>query len=158
MKCPEFFERQCSLKDALSVIKSVKQRIAKLREVDIFSEIFTESEVLVGNTKASTSEINFDSKKREKRVPVSMKDYVVFEKLPCNTSNNDNEPSQMRQLHFEVIDLVITQLDERFCENEELLNSISSFEPLNRVSETMQSAAAGTSSSPIETSSKWKCK
>jgi hypothetical protein len=87
-----------------------------------------------------------------------MKDYVVFEKLPCNTSNNDNEPSQMRQLHFEVIDLVITQLDERFCENEELLNSISSFEPLNRVSETMQSAAAGTSSSPIETSSKWKCK
>jgi hypothetical protein len=60
MKCPEFFERQCSLKDALSVIKSVKQRIAKLREVDIFSEIFTESEVLVGNTKASTSEINFD--------------------------------------------------------------------------------------------------
>jgi hypothetical protein len=131
MKCPEFFERQCSLKDALSVIKSVKQRIAKLREVDIFSEIFTESEVLVGNTKASTSEINFDSKKREKRVPVSMKDYVVFEKLPCNTSNNDNEPSQMRQLHFEVIDLVITQLDERFCDNEELLNSINSIQEFN---------------------------
>jgi hypothetical protein len=34
----------------------------------------------------------------------------------------------------------------------------NSFEPLNRVSETMQSAAAGTSSSPIETSSKRKCK
>jgi hypothetical protein len=118
--------RLSSLKDALSVIKSVKQRMAKLK-----TEIFTVSEVLVGNTKASTSEINFDSKKREKRVPVSMKDYVVFEKLPRNSSNNDKEPSQMRQLHFEVIDLVITQLEERFCENKELLNSIRTIEEFN---------------------------
>ncbi|XP_057664443.1 uncharacterized protein LOC130898879 [Diorhabda carinulata] len=115
--------RTISLKEANEIIKSVKNKIRDLRTNETYQSLANEASQLLKDTEAIPTE------KRVPKLSVTMKEYLVMEKLPSEMSNKPNASKSCTEAEFfESLDLVLSLLNERFSDNDELINAISSIE------------------------------
>ncbi|XP_057662275.1 uncharacterized protein LOC130897444 [Diorhabda carinulata] len=115
--------RTISLKEANEIIKSVKNKIRDLRTNETYQSLANEASQLLKDTEAIPTE------KRVPKLSVTMKEYLIMEKLPFEMSNKPNaSKSGIEAEFFESLDLVLSLLNERFSDNDELITAISSIE------------------------------
>lgn len=114
--------RETSLKEGLGIIKSVKVLVSEMKTDQCFKMILKEAENLI----LSNSE---DFSERRKKVLKEMPDFIITTKLPAHSTA---EPTNFNAVFCECIDVVLQQLNERFIENDELLNEIYSVSLISR--------------------------
>ena len=118
---------KCSFKDGVKVIKSVTFNISSLRNETEYASLIRQAEQLI----PETEKFNQVSKTgKRKRTCKNLKDFIITEKIPSSSSTNsvsENENSPGFKIEFyETIDMILSELNERFLENEEILIAISS--------------------------------
>ncbi|XP_056637700.1 uncharacterized protein LOC130445837 [Diorhabda sublineata] len=115
--------RTISLKEANEIIKSVKNKIRDLRTNETYQSLANEASQLLKDTEAIPTE------KRVPKLSVTMKEYLLMEKLLSEMSNKPNASKSGTEAEFfESLDLVLSLLNERFSDNDELITAISSIE------------------------------
>ena len=101
--------------------------ISSLRNETEYASLIRQAEQLI----PETEKFNQVSKTgKRKRTCKNLKDFIITEKIPSSSSTNsvsENENSPGFKIEFyETIDMILSELNERFLENEEILIAISS--------------------------------
>lgn len=123
-----------SLGDGIKVIKSVISHITSMRSEDEYKSLMAEAEQLVSESKKAeekNSELRTEKRQIKRK---KLTDFIFTEKLPTREEpyqeknpSSSNSTSLMGEF-YEIIDMVLSELNERFCEKEKLLLTISCVE------------------------------
>lgn len=114
--------RKTGLRNAVEIVQSVKQSLYSLRKDSEFKSILDQSTELL-------SKVSEDGGPRKRQIKsVEMKDFVITERLPAHCEMHNSNTQPLKGVFYETLDVVISQLNERFSDNEELLTAISSVE------------------------------
>ncbi|GBO98772.1 hypothetical protein EVAR_254_1 [Eumeta japonica] len=117
--------RSAGLKDAITIIKCVKDEIIKLRSNQMYNQILEEAKSLTSND-CGESENRTQTSKRQVKKPNRMDDYLTY--TPCSSArqNIDENDEPFKSEYFETLDILIAELQRRFSDNDDLINSIAS--------------------------------
>ncbi|GBP01750.1 hypothetical protein EVAR_5267_1 [Eumeta japonica] len=118
------------LKDAITIIKCVKDEIIKLRSNQMYNQILEEAKSLTSND-CGESENRTQTSKRQVKKPNRMDDYLTY--TPCSSArqNIDENDEPFKSEYFETLDILIAELQRRFSDNDDLINSIASLDELD---------------------------
>ncbi|GBP14203.1 hypothetical protein EVAR_7632_1 [Eumeta japonica] len=122
--------RSAGLKDAITIIKCVKDEIIKLRSNQMYNQILEEAKSLTSND-CGESENRTQTSKRQVKKPNRMDDYLTY--TPCSSArqNIDENDEPFKSEYFETLDILIAELQRRFSDNDDLINSIASLDELD---------------------------
>ncbi|GBP08435.1 hypothetical protein EVAR_77136_1 [Eumeta japonica] len=118
------------IKDAITIIKCVKDEIIKLRSNQMYNQILEEAKSLTSND-CGESENRTQTSKRQVKKPNRMDDYLTY--TPCSSArqNIDENDEPFKSEYFETLDILIAELQRRFSDNDDLINSIASLDELD---------------------------
>ncbi|GBP47442.1 hypothetical protein EVAR_85034_1 [Eumeta japonica] len=116
------------IKDAITIIKCVKDEIIKLRSNQMYNQILEEAKSLTSND-CGESENRTQTSKRQVK-PNRMDDYLTY---TCSSArqNIDENDEPFKSEYFETLDILIAELQRRFSDNDDLINSIASLDELD---------------------------
>lgn len=123
-----------SLEDGIKVIKSVILQITSMRSEDEYKSLMAEAEQLISGSKKVkeyNSEQGIEKRQIKRR---KLTDFILTHKLPTNVQSNQEEntsssnPTSLIGEFYEIIDMILSELNERFGEKERLLLTMSCVE------------------------------
>ncbi|XP_067626265.1 uncharacterized protein [Eurosta solidaginis] len=112
----------------LIVFKCVESEIRKLRSNQMYNKILEEAKSLTSN---DSGESEFRAQ-RHLRKPNRMDDYFMYDPSSFTTREiveENDEP--FKSEYFETLDILISELQRRFSDNDNLINSIASLDELD---------------------------
>lgn len=116
--------RNTGLKEAIEVLKTVKNEITRLRSEEEYRLLLKEASNLL-----HSSELSDQIQPKRQVKSVQMKDFVICGIQPSR-SNSRKELSPFKAEFFETIDMVTEELNRRFSDNEELIDAIANIDNL----------------------------
>lgn len=120
--------RSMGLKEAVSVVYCAIEQVRKLRTGENYQEILTEAINLIPDlNEHQQSQQNLEPGR--KRKPIVKTDFLLTEPLP-STSICDKQDLRvdLKRQYFEILDLLLSELDRRFGDNDELLQAVASID------------------------------
>ncbi|CAH1104523.1 unnamed protein product [Psylliodes chrysocephalus] len=122
-------ERSTSLKDANCVILSVKSKIQDLRSDEVLQTLVNEAMHLCSEVNSNTENLR---PRRDIKISGNMKNYLLTEPLPSSSSGMiSNLDDKIKSAFFETVDIISNLLKDRFTNNDELINAVSSLDEIN---------------------------
>ncbi|XP_045460337.1 zinc finger MYM-type protein 1-like [Harmonia axyridis] len=118
--------RSAGLKDALIIINCVQNEITKLRTDEMYHQILEEAKSMT----SIDSENRTHTQKRQVRRSNRMDDYLMFDSS-CSSTKQNEEDQPFKSEYFETLDILVAELQRRFSDNDDLLNSVASLDELD---------------------------
>uniref|UniRef100_A0A2A4K8G3 DUF4371 domain-containing protein n=2 Tax=Heliothis virescens TaxID=7102 RepID=A0A2A4K8G3_HELVI len=123
--------RSAGLKDAITIIKCVKDEIIKLRSNEMYNQTLEEAKSLTSDD-SGESENRTHVSKRQVKKPNRMNDYLTYGPSCSSAKQNIEENDEpFKSEYFETLDILIAELKRRFSDNDDLINSIASLDELD---------------------------
>ncbi|XP_047039143.1 uncharacterized protein LOC124644012 [Helicoverpa zea] len=96
----------------------------------MYNQILEEAKSLTSND-CGESENRTQTSKRQVKKPNRMDDYLTY--TPCSSArqNIDENDEPFKSEYFETLDILIAELQRRFSDNDDLINSIASLDELD---------------------------
>lgn len=112
-----FQKRGIGYKRAMPVIEAVKSSIMEYRTEEQLKKFDELADDLLKISTPTSSRPTRQNRARSSR----LKDFVVTETLGERTE----EPLELKSIYFQIIDVIVTELNARFSENDEILVALS---------------------------------
>lgn len=119
--------RNAGLKDAITIIKCVQNEIIKLRTDEMYHQILEEAKSKISGDSENQTQ------KRQIKKSNRMDDYLTYGTSCCSARQNieDQNAQPFKSEYFETLDILIAELQRRFSDNDDLLNSIANLDELD---------------------------
>lgn len=114
-----FQKREIGYKRAFPVVEAVKSSISAYRTDERFKQLKNQTNDLL--EKGRPSSLLSSRPTRQTRRSTFLNDFSVEESLGERT----DESFEMKSIFFEIIDLTISELNARFCEQNPILKALS---------------------------------
>jgi|GEM_PF-6140542 len=123
--------RSAGLKDAITIIKCVQNEVTKLRSDEIYNQILKEVKFMTDGD--SENRTQAQKRKRQAKKSNRMDDYLMYGPSCSSARQNieDQDAQPFKSEYFETLDILIAELQRRFSDNDDLLNSLASLDELD---------------------------